>query len=228
MARLFSPDLDLIDNYAHSVYRYKTAEIGEDGTPIYMPVAFQTDVEDITLLYEHIDLTNFNPDDPDECLTVFHDVIRSFDNNTAHDVENNKMDLFQLLQRMSDFMHVGSKLLAAKHEVPTKLSQLTNDGHYLTNQDIQPGATTGAINVGGVEVTVRGLGEDDDVGYALKDHTHDVSEITLEGYTRPTTTGVIRDTDDLKTAVGKLERAITNLVGGDMGTSKFSIWVTNS
>lgn len=228
MARLFSPDLDLIDNYAHSVYRYKTNEIGEDGTPIYMPVAFQNDLEDITLIYDHIDLTEFDPTDAEDSVNVFQSVIRNYDDNIASDVAANKMDMFQLIQRMSDFMHVGSKLLASKHDLPTKMSQLTNDSSYITSSDIQPGSTTGSLNFGGVEVTVKGLGEDDDTGYALKDHTHDVSEITLEGYVRPETSGVIRDTDDLKTAVGKLERAITNLIGGDMGTSKFSIWVTNN
>ena len=79
---------------------------------------------------------------------------------------------------------------AAKSEIPTNLSQLTNGPGYITGVDW------------------------DDIAnkpdnFAVADHTHDTSEVTaLTGYTIASSAASIAATDTLNQALGKLQKSI--------------------
>lgn len=131
----FSPDSDILDSMIHAVYRYKTGEIDDDGNPIYRPIAFQNDAEDVSLKYDDFELTTFDVSDPIASKEAFANTVRNFDNNVMDDIRTGKMDLFQLLQRITDICHVTSKMAVNTYDVPTKLSQLTNDAGYVKSTD---------------------------------------------------------------------------------------------
>ncbi len=141
MAR-FRPDNDLIDSMVHAVYRYNTKEVDEDGEYIYLPIAFQNDLEDITFQYGNMTLTQFNPSDINAAKAAYNSVIVAHDANVAAEVAANTMDLFQMVQHMEDFIHVASKTVPGRFEIPTKLSQLTNDAGYIKGTDTVKHAST--------------------------------------------------------------------------------------
>jgi hypothetical protein len=141
MAR-FTPDSDLVDNYVHAVYRYKTSELDEYNKPIYRPIAFQTDLEDLTLTYSNFDILSFDPENADEATAAYANKVTAFDANVQSDLAANKLDLFQYMEHVANFIHVGSKLFIRKADIPTKLSQLTNDVGFIKNTDTVAKAET--------------------------------------------------------------------------------------
>lgn len=134
MAR-FAPDSSLISSYAHSVYRYKTGEIDDDGEFVYRPMSFQNDLEDITLTYGNFDILEFDPSVPEQAREAFRVKVTDLDENIAHDVQDEKLDLFQFMEHIANFIHVGSKTFAPLSSLPTKLSQLQNDAGYVKSTD---------------------------------------------------------------------------------------------
>lgn len=134
MAR-FTPDSDLVDNYVHAVYRYKTSELDEYNKPIYRPIAFQTDLEDLTLTYSNFNILSFNPKDTAAATAAYASKVTAFDANVQRDLEANKLDLFKYMEHVANFIHVGSKLFMRKADIPTKLSQLTNDVGFVKNTE---------------------------------------------------------------------------------------------
>lgn len=131
MAR-FTPDSSLIDNYLHCVYRYKTDAVDEDGDPIYAPVSFQNDLEDITCTYDNLSITTFDPAVIAESDAAFASAVAGYDSRIGSAVTAKTLDLFQLIEYINDFLHVGSKTIAKKTDLPTKVSQLENDAGYAT------------------------------------------------------------------------------------------------
>ena len=127
----FTPDSTLIASYAHVVYRFKTGELDDQGDPIYYPVSFQNDLEDITCTYGNLEIIAFDPSDETQSAAAFRDAITNYDANIAADVAANKLDLFQFVQHINNFLHVGSKLLPNREEIPTKLSELENDTGFV-------------------------------------------------------------------------------------------------
>jgi len=140
MAR-FTPDLDLIGSYVHAVYRYKTGEVDRDGNPIYRPIVFQNDLEDITMQFDNMDIINFNPAVSEEAVEAFRNAVTNLDSNIQEDIADKKLDLFQYMNHVANFIHVGSKLFPARADIPTKLSQMINDAGYLKQDDPVPSAS---------------------------------------------------------------------------------------
>ena len=134
MAR-FTPDSDLVKSYAHVIYRYKTGETDEDGNPTYRPVSFQNDAEDITLTYGNFNILSFDPTIPAEANEAFRTKVTDLDENIAQDITDKKLDLFQFMEHVANFIHVGSKTFAPRSSLPTKLSQLENDAGYVKSGD---------------------------------------------------------------------------------------------
>ena len=114
----FSPDHDIVDSMVHVVYRYNTHEVDNDGLYVYRPIAFQNDLEDITFTYGNMVLTNFNPDVETEAVAAFNNVVRAHDANVQAEVTAGTMDAFQMLQHMEDFVHVASKTIPSKFDLP--------------------------------------------------------------------------------------------------------------
>ena len=114
----FSPDHDIVDNLIHVVYRYNTHEVDNEGLYIYRPISFQNDLEDITFTYGNMELTSFDPTNRAEAEAAFNNVIRAYDTNVAAEVSAKTMDAFQMMQHVADFLHVGSKLLPTKFDIP--------------------------------------------------------------------------------------------------------------
>ena len=131
----FIPDSELIGSYVHAVYRYKTNEVDDQGEPIYRPIVFQNDLEDITCTYGNFELTEFDPAVPEQCSRAYTNAITKHDINIQADIVAGTLDLFKLVQHMEDFIHVGSKLFPARSEIPTRLSQLNNDAGYIKNTE---------------------------------------------------------------------------------------------
>ena len=131
----FAPDSTLISSYAHTVYRYKTGEIDDDGEFVYRPMSFQNDLEDITLTYGNFDILEFDPSVPEQASEAFRNKVTDLDENIAQDIQNGKLDLFQFMEHIANFIHVGSKTFAPFSSLPTKLSQLQNDAGYVKTTD---------------------------------------------------------------------------------------------
>ena len=121
----FSPDHDIVDNMIHVVYRYNTHEVDDDGFYIYRPISFQNDLEDITFTYGNMVLTNFNPDIETEAVTAFNNVVKAHDANVQAEVAAGSMDAFQMLQHMEDFVHVASKTIPSKFDLPKQATTNT-------------------------------------------------------------------------------------------------------
>lgn len=125
MAR-FSPDHDIVDSMVHVIYRYNTREVDNDGFYIYRPISFQNDLEDITFTYGNLTLTSFNPDSESEATAAFNDVVRNHDANVQSEVTAKTMDAFQMMQHVEDFLHVASKTVPSKYDLPEQADANTS------------------------------------------------------------------------------------------------------
>ena len=70
-------------------------------------------------------LTNFNPDIETEAVTAFNNVVKAHDANVQAEVAAGTMDAFQMLQHMEDFVHVASKTIPSKFDLPKQATTNT-------------------------------------------------------------------------------------------------------
>ena len=101
---------------------------------------------------------------------------------------------------------------ALNSDIPTKVSDLSNDTGFLSTEDFATGATNGSIAVAGTDVAVKGLGSaayTASTDYAAISHDHASSNINLmTGYAKAATAAAIETSDTLNVAIGKLEKAL--------------------